>query len=323
MKNWIGVDISYRHFDAAFPRDGGGYEVVRFDQSEKGFSSFLDRLDSAAQVVIEQTGGYSSKLLWYLYESAVSVYSVAAYPVSAFKAMQGRRSKTDQLDAIAIGQYASHQSLAPWEPPTAHYLPIRQYCTLISQYKKQETALKNQLHALTLEVKENPIAKQSVQSLLKELETQRGELEKELERLLQTHTGEQKQLLETIPGLGKRTIAVLILLTHGFTTFDNGRQVAAFIGLTPTTFSSGSSVWRKPKISKVGSAYLRSLLYMCALSAIQYNQHCQTFYHRLIKKGKHKKVALVAVAHKLVKIAFAVVKSGKEYDPNFNLNLVS
>ena len=73
MKTWIGVDISFKHFDAAFPTKDGSFKVTRFNQDETGFAEFVTKLDLTARVVIERTGGYSSKLLFHLYESQVEV----------------------------------------------------------------------------------------------------------------------------------------------------------------------------------------------------------------------------------------------------------
>ena len=121
----------------------------------------------------------------------------------------------------------------------------------------------------------------------------------------------------SITGIGKRTAIYLIVLTHGFEKFENSRQLISYFGLNPIIRESGSSVRGKSRISKAGNNHIRNLLFMCAFTACEHNKSCREIYQRLIAKGKSKKLALIAVANKLLKQAFAIAKSGLYYDENF------
>ena len=79
----------------------------------------------------------------------------------------------------------------------------------------------------------------------------------------------KRRLLDSIPGLGERTIAILLAFLAQTDRFDNARQAAAFGGLDPRQYESGSSVCAKPRIPKVGHAFLRKALYMPAMMALQ------------------------------------------------------
>ena len=128
--------------------------------------------------------------------------------------------------------------------------------------------------------------------------------------------------MKSIPGLGEKTALFLIVTTTGFTKFEKASQLCSYVGITPTIRESGSSVRGRSRISKVGNKKLRNLLFLCAFSACKYNKNCRAIYERIIAKGKSKKLALIAVANKLLKQAFAIVKSGLPYDENFVSKLV-
>ena len=127
----------------------------------------------------------------------------------------------------------------------------------------------------------------------------------------------QLTLLKSIPGMGIKTALFLIVVTDGFKKFETASQLCSYVGITPTIRESGSSVRGRSRISKVGNKKLRNLLFLCAFSACKYNKACRDIYERLVAKGKSKKLALIAVANKLLKQAFAIAKSGLAYDENF------
>ncbi|KKL53809.1 hypothetical protein LCGC14_2271660, partial [marine sediment metagenome] len=126
----------------------------------------------------------------------------------------------------------------------------------------------------------------------------------------------------TIPGLGRKTSLMLIVLTDGFERFDSASQLCSYSGLTPIIRESGSSVKGRPRISKIGNQKLRNLLFMCSFTACKHNKACKAIYDRIVAKGKSKKLALMAVCNKLLKQAFAVAKSGLVYDGNYRSTLI-
>ena len=110
---------------------------------------------------------------------------------------------------------------------------------------------------------------------------------------------------------------LLIVLTNGFTSFENARQLCCFTGITPTIRQSGTSVRGRSRISKVGNRKLRNLLFLCSFTACKYNKACKELYERIVEQGKSKKLALIAVCNKLLKQAFAIAKSGTYYQENY------
>jgi transposase len=131
------------------------------------------------------------------------------------------------------------------------------------------------------------------------------------------HLKAQRDLLTSIPGIAETTATVILAEIRDLDTFDSADQLAAFAGLTPHEFSSGSSVHGKPRLSKIGNSRLRKALYMPAVVACRHNPFIRAFCDRLLAKGKSKMSMVGAAMHKLLRQAFGVLKSQKPFDPNF------
>jgi hypothetical protein len=92
------------------------------------------------------------------------------------------------------------------------------------------------------------------------------------------------------------------------------RQWVAYAGLDPRHYTSGTSVHKKPRISKAGNKHMRHALFMPALVAVQHDPHLRAFYQHLLAKGKFKMQALVAVMRKLLHALHAMFKNHQPYD---------
>ena len=147
-------------------------------------------------------------------------------------------------------------------------------------------------------------------------------VETELLALLEQRFALEMKLLCSIPGLGRKTAGMLLLFAGGFTRLDNYRQLIALAGLSPREHTSGTSIRGKVRITKMGGGLIRGKLFMCSFAAKKANAACQALYDRLVAKGKNKKLALIAVCNKLLKQAFAIVKSGVPYQTNFTSKTV-
>jgi transposase len=139
-------------------------------------------------------------------------------------------------------------------------------------------------------------------------------IEKEMEMIAQENYPREMEILRSIPGIGEKSAKAMIIVSKGFKEFDNGRALCSFIGITPRIAQSGTSLNSRGKITKIGQGKMRSLLYMCALTAIKNNSGCKQMYERLVNRGKAKKLALVAVAAKLVRQAVALIKQDELFN---------
>jgi transposase len=160
-----------------------------------------------------------------------------------------------------------------------------------------------------------PRIKKHMEYLDREIEEVRNQIADLIEK--DPNLRHKKDLLASIPGIGKATIAVILAELDELDKFSHVRELVAFIGLAPKETLSGSSIKGSPRLCKTGHARLRKALYMPALVSIRYNPLMIAFYQRLQARGKNGKVIVCAIMRKLVHVIYGVLKSGKMYDPNY------
>ena len=188
---------------------------------------------------------------------------------------------------------------------------------LLDSYIKKSTATKNKFHGEKVLGIPSKTVYNSLKRDLEHLKKEMLMLEAKLLELVKQDQQDQLTLLQTIPGIGMKTALFLIVITDGFKKFETASQLCSYVGITPTIRESGSSVRGRSRISKMGNRKLRNLMFLAAFSACKYNKACKALFDRIVAKGKSKKLALIAVANKLLKQAFAIAKSGLPYDENF------
>ncbi len=132
-----------------------------------------------------------------------------------------------------------------------------------------------------------------------------------------TGTYHTRLALSLFEAIGAKTALELIVVTNGFTRFEDIKALCAYIGVSPTTFRSGSSVRGKGGIAKLGQGRIRQLLYLCTWTARTCNPACKQLYQRLQTAGKPPKVIGIAIAHKLLRQAFAVATKNIRFSPEF------
>jgi len=308
-----GVDISKDVFDVSNIKS----THFVFSNDLNGFKKFANKLTKQTLIVMEATGYYHYCLAQYLYQQGFMVSVVNPLSVKRFIQMKLSKIKTDKSDAKAICEYATLNEVPLYTAKDKNQTECLQLIRLMDIYLKQSTALKNKIHGEeTLGIPSKVVfrsLKRSLKAVVKEIKL----LEERLIELVKDHQQTQLTLLKSIPGMGVKTALMLIVMTDGFNRFENAKQLCSYAGITPIIRESGSSVRGRSRISKMGNQKLRNLLFLCAFSACKYNKSCKELYERIVAKGKSKKLALIAVANKLLKQAFAIAKSGRPYDETF------
>jgi transposase len=310
---YLGIDISKAVFDV-FVSSG---EFYQFENNKAGFKKFFKLLSKDCHCVMEATGYYHQQFAYYLYERGIAVSVENPLSVKRFGQMKLSKVKTDKADAKLICMYAQNVDLKLWQGESKNLRECFQIIRLIDSYFKQSTALKNKIHGEKTLGNPSSYVVRSLKRSLKSLQKEIKQLEDKLTQLVKQDHQELLTKIETIPGIGRRTASMLIVLTGGFTRFDSASQLCSFAGITPIIRESGSSIRGKARISKMGNQKLRNLLFLCSFTACQHNKACREIYERITAKGKPKKLALMAVCNKLLKQAFAIAESGLVYDENF------
>ncbi|WP_394751089.1 IS110 family RNA-guided transposase [Spongiimicrobium salis] len=312
-KEIYGIDISKRVFDLYNSEVGH----LQFTNDEKGFKLLVEHLSKDSLIVMEATGYYHYRLAQYLYKTGFAVSVVNPLSVKRFIQMKLTKVKTDKSDAKAICEYGMLNEVPLYNALTDVQAECLQLFRLLDNYLKQRTATKNKLHGEKSLGVPSKLVYRSLTRHLKHLNGEIELLEGHLLELIKQEQQHQLTLLKSIPGVGVKTALFLIVVTDGFKKFESAKQLCSYVGITPTIRESGSSIRGRSRISKIGNRKLRNLLFLCAFSACKHNKACKELYDRIVVKGKSKKLALIAVANKLLKQAFAIAKSGLPYDENF------
>jgi transposase len=312
-----GVDISKDVFDVM---DEQGVHQ-KFSNDPGGFKSFMKTVEKNGLVVMEATGYYHYRLAQFLYRKSISVSVVNPLQVKRFIQMKLSKIKTDKSDARAICEYGQKNDVPLYNALNESQAECLQLFRLLDNYLKQRTAIKNKLHGEEVLGRPSRVVYHSLNRSLKHLDKEIDQLESRLLTLVKKEQQQQLTHLKSIPGLGTKTALFLIVITDGFSKFETASQLCSYVGITPTIRVSGSRIRGKSRISKKGNKKLRNLVFLCAFSACKHNKGCKELYDRLVDKGKSKKLALIAVANKLLKQAFAVAKSGRPYDENYRSQL--
>ncbi|WP_044398354.1 IS110 family transposase [Lacinutrix sp. Hel_I_90] len=312
-KETFGIDISKDVFDCYGSKVGH----LQFKNNAAGFKKFLKVLPKDSLVVMEATGYYHYLLAQFLYKKGVTVSVVNPLSVKRFIQMRLAKVKTDRSDAKAICEYGQINEVPLYNALTDVQSECLQLFRLLDSYIKKRTATKNKLHGEEVLGMPSKHVYSSLKRNLKHLEKEIAGIDQKLLSLVKADQQSQLTLLTSIPGIGLKTALFLIVITDGFQKFENASQLCSYAGITPTIRESGSSVRGRSRISKVGNRKLRNLLFLCAFNACKCNKACRALYERIVNKGKSKKLALIAVANKLLKQAFAIAKSGRPYDETY------
>ena len=310
--DYLGIDISKETFDVM--NKVGKHS--HYCNNSKGFMRFYKTIPKGSLCIMEATGIYHLCLAKFLYSKGIAVAVANPLRIKRFSQMHLRRNKTDKADAQIISLYAQKQESELWKPAPQVIEQSKDIYQIMEQYIEFRVGLKNKLDALKSKGAPGRLI-ESVISQISHITGSIDELQAEVDQLVTGYNPVMLSNISSIVGIGQRTAALLIIATEGFKHFDNAKQLCCFFGLAPTETSSGTSINGKRKISKMGNPLVRKKLYMCSLQASRHNKTCMGLYQRLLAKGKPKKLALIAVANKLLKIVYAIAKSGLPYDREY------
>ncbi len=314
---FIGIDISKSNFVAAFPT-ASGYQAKTYPNTTTGVRKFISAISPAQHhCVMEATGNYGFLLLYLLDQSGIAVSMVNPKQIKHFARVMMTVTKTDAKDACLIAMYGEKMNPPIYKMPSEAIIMLKQKKTVIRQLKKQLIAMSNLRGSLSVLPHRDHVSMQALNKTISFLTRQIESLESELANIAVSEFEKQIKALTSIKGIGITLATTLIVSTGGFTYFDNAKQLSRFIGICPTYYQSGSSVNIRGGINRNGDACLRGLLYMASWSAIRYNSACKECYLRLKANGKPSKVALIAVANKLLRQAFAIATSDSTYVDGF------
>jgi transposase len=312
----IGIDVSKMWFDCAWHVDGRTHHQ-RFDATEEGRADLLAQTPEDAHYVMEATGVYHAKLALGLYTSGRRVSVVNPLVIKRYSQMHLSRVKSDKADADRIRCYGEQHTLTPWTPTASEVQELHQAHGWLDDLIRERTRLLNRREAHAHHPNPSPFVAAQMATQLQQLDDQMAECEQHLEVSVKKSFPELYERLLSIPSIGTKTALELIIVTGGFSRFEDVKALCAYVGVSPTTFRSGTSVHGQGGIAKMGQGRMRQLLYMCSWTARTCNPACVALYARLKALGKSAKVINIAIAHKLLRQAFAIAMSQRPFSAEY------
>jgi transposase len=259
---------------------------------------------------MEATGSYGEAVALWLLERGHVVSIVNPLRIKAYGHSELVRTKTDRVDAGVIARFCRAQRPEAWTPPSREQRELRALVRRLESLEEMRRAEVNRLEGA------DTVVRSSIEQHVAYLDEQIEQTERAIDEHIDG-SGElrrQCELLESIPGVGRRTAARLLAEMEKIVEYESSREAAAAAGLVPRERQSGTSVRGRAKMSKVGSRRVRELLYFPAIVAMKHNPVIRDLKQRLAARGKTAMVIVGAAMRKLLVLCYGVLKSGEPFD---------
>lgn len=298
---FVGIDVSKERLDIGAGANGESWAV---ENNSSGLSRLTDRLSELKPtlIVLESSGGFEALALAELYAAGFQVARVNPGRVREFAKSIGQLAKTDRLDAHLLARFAEAVHPEPSVLPGTEEQRLAALVNRRRQLLEMQVAEQNRLSTAPKQVRE------LIREHLEWLKAAIRKLDQELDDFIQGSPlwKEKGDLLRSVPGVGNVTAFTLLAELPELGSLDR-KQIAALVGVAPLNHDSGRHSGKRHIHG--GRSAVRNILYMATLSATRFNPVIRSFYQRLLKAGKLKKVALVACMRKLLVILNAILRS--------------
>lgn len=299
----VGVDVSKADLAIA---QNSGTDTLTVDNAARAIRQWLRCLPDGSSIALEATGHYHRLLARLAHQAGHQVFLLDGFKLSRYRDSIGGRAKTDASDARLILRYLTHEhdQLTPWTPPPAAYEQLQGLLRRRTVLVQARVSLKQSFGDLP-----------ELKAVAKKLDRQLRQLEALLEKRMRECLREEKldgevARCQAVEGIGPLTAMALVnVFRRG--AFRNSDAFIAFLGLDVRVKESGAYSGRR-KLTKKGDPALRRLLHNAAMAASRM-AGWKDYYRSLLARGLKTTQALVIIARKLARIAFALMKNQSEY----------
>jgi transposase len=326
MKKWnftLGVDVSKHTLDVSCSELN---EHIKIKNGSEGFIQFLKwcrRLNidlKESFLVLEYTGGYEYRLLQFC-EAHTIIY--ARIPGLAIKNSMGiTRGKNDKVDSLRIAQYGEekYKSLQPSTPLNPAVVSLKELLSfrkrLVRENAGYKSSIKGRVHMYDVNKKDliikSLLQKQKINTkIIEHIEDEMMKIISQDEQMKINYT-----LITSIKGIAKVNGLMTIAYTENFTSFNNPRSYAVYVGVVPFDHSSGTSIRGRKRVSHIANKELKQELNQAARSAMVWDKEMNSYAQNKLKT-KCYKIVLNNIKFKLILRMFAVVKKGEMYVENY------
>ena len=323
----VGIDLADRTFVASiyFTRTGAIQTASAFSQSEEGFAAFVawlksHRLTPRFSVIgMETTGVLSQKLCTYLHAATWRIVVEDAARIK--RSLSSARPKNDTADSRAIASYLARfwDRLTLWEPAHPALERIRILLStrehLVQICTAHQNVCRSQAKAALVLEDELVFLRQQIYVLKEQIKT----ITTQIRQIIAQHESFEQLycLMTSLPGIQTLLAANILVATKGDPAAISYKRMANYLGICPHERSSGSSIRKKARSSRMGNTRIRKLLHLAARSLATHNQSVKEYYCKKLREGKAKLLIYNNIANRLLRILCAVLRSKKLYEKNY------
>lgn len=316
----VGIDVSKDTLDACLLLPDGTARSRAFPNAPAGFDALAGWADRHAgsrplHFGMEATGPYSEPPADHPHAAGRRVSVINPTRIRHAGLMRGRGNKTDKADAKLIAEYTARETPPAWCPPPPDVRELQALVRRVGDLTALAAREKGRLASPALA----PSIRKSVERTIRLLSREAARLRAAADAVVASAPAltASRDLLESIPGVGRQTATTVLAELPGVDRLPTAQSAAAYCGLAPREFRSGTSVRRKTRLSKAGNARLRTALFLPTQTAVRFNPLLARFFDRLVAAGKPKMQAIGACMRKLVMLCYGVLKNRQPFDPEW------
>jgi transposase len=296
----IGIDVGKAKLDVYLLERDRSFCIPN---EERAIAALVTRLSRyrLERIVIEATGRWEQPFVRTARAKGLPVVVISPLKIRRFAGAIGQLAKTDEIDARLIARFAATLKPVAHPTPDAKTQLIKDLVVRRRQLTTLRTMEKNRRQVMPQDLKP------SIDRIISVLDEELSGLQHLIDHAVEQHAAwrHKRNLLISMPGVGLSVASTLIGDLPELGSL-NRRQIAALTGVAPYNRDSGSL--RGKRRIRGGRAHSRTALFLSAMAAIRHNPHIKRFYQRLLKGGKHKKVALTACIRKIVTALNAMLR---------------
>ena len=318
MKQIYGIDLSKEKFDVNFIDEKRKEQHLVVKNDLNNIAEFLESISSEALVVAEHTGVYGDLLLFLCNQTGIRISLCSGYSIKHSLGL--RKGKTDKIDAARIREYGErfYDKLSETKINNELMSELQELYSLRSLLVKERkmilTRLKGSKKQPMVSIYANKISTRFTNQLSKEI----NDIELQLLKVISSDKELEKNfnLTISVKGIGPVTACELMIKTANFKRITTAKKAASYAGICPFPNASGQMV-KKSKVSPMSDKGLKSLLFMCAKSAVAHNKEYRLYYLKKQLEGKPHYLIMTNVANKLLRTVYKVIETGTPWDPNY------
>ena len=224
---FTGFDVSKEFFDFCVIYDDETQCSHRLDYTSQGLKKLLAIIPAGCHCVMEATGPYYLRLACWLFDHGFIVSVINPLVIRRFCQMKLLRAKTDKADAKMIALYGKTEKPQSWQPPKEYLIKLQQLDSITELLTKNRSAFSNQLQAFETTGMMDAFTRAFLKNAIATTEKKLQQVQKEVAEIIEKH---HKQMLEdvvSIPGIGKKSAIVLIVISGAFSPFKNYKQLTS------------------------------------------------------------------------------------------------